>query len=119
MECTLVRGDGSRWKVTDMKLRSGRPKLWAHRPSEKSARSTTHHWETLDGVPLQATDRIVWSDRDGRQVWELRGRTGSGRNTGGASLAGGAPETEAEVRDAVDDGFFEDSFLAPDGDARA
>lgn len=137
MQCILVRGDGSRWKVTEMKLRSGRPRLWAYRPAEQRARRTSHHWETLDGAPLRPTDRLIWEDRDGQRVWELRGRNGasapdasadrasvsargaSAADGDGSLLGGGAPDSEAEIRDAVDDGFFEDSFLAPEDDARA
>lgn len=119
MECTLVRGDGSRWKVTELKLRDGRPRVWAHRPKPDHGRHSAKHWQTLDGDALRTTDRLLWRDRDGRPVWELRGRRGALARGDGDRRAAGAPETGAEVRDAVDDGFFEDSFLAPGGDARA
>lgn len=125
MDCTLVRDDGSRWTVTDLRLRDGRPRVWAHRSTGRATRNAREHWETLDGIPLKTTDRLTWRDRADRPVFELRGRldpaaadveaaearaTGSGAS--GLSLSGGAPRTEGEVRDAVDDGFFRDSFLS-------
>lgn len=119
MNCILVRGDGSRWKVTELKLRDGRPRIWAHRPKQDHGRHSAKHWETLDGTALRTTDRLLWRDRDGQPVWELRGRRESLAGRDGDSFASGPAQSEAEVRDAVDDGFFEDSFLAADGEAPA
>lgn len=112
MECTLVRGDGSRWTVTDMRLRHGRPRVWAHQATGKATRNAREHWETLDGMPLKTTDRLMWRDGDGRTIFELRGRfEPSALDGASGALEGAGSPTEAEVRDAVDDGFFRDSFL--------
>lgn len=64
VECRLVRPDGSCWRVEELTFTRHGLKVRAERIA---VRGTGR--DRLDGVYLQAGDRLEWRDADGEVVW--------------------------------------------------